>query len=1027
MDYGDPHVLRELAERKEKEWKDVSEKRVQSLEAALAQKDKELARQSEKFLKLKDDFKYNLKLLEERDQELERYDLMFTDLKAQLNTRNAELSELRIHLDDAKKLQEREQQARDELHSTYQQRLREKQAEIEAYKNTKNNELQKERSEFESLRRTLQHQLTEMEADLDRQRHELSTEFEDALRKREHEFRVQVDEMSSKVLEYDLKAQLLSKELELVRAELQKHNDQAEEATHGQHDLEKQLKHVQWQLADTTAMKDARIKELEEKLRQQEKAAAHLQEDFQRKYAELDRSMREHEASAQRVKAACSEKEEALVQQTRDLQSKLEDAQIQIRQLQWTNNDLKKDHEMQVEKLRDEIYTLQNRWDTNLKEMSHDAVTRDVELQNLQEEVSRLRSDLSQRKDDLNRYKKELQQAIEREKSLEQAKTQLDLDWQRRCEELERRQYNKSEDLIASLTHARDEALATEKERSRELEQCNMLLRAVTRDRDLAMATLKKHDIPIDKNLKISENNSSLEVENLRGQNENLRAALQAMRQQMETLGHAVPTVISDDLTHDRNEYVASLEKKVKELKQENRDLAEKVAIAEKFGRLAIQPPPDSKAVLAEVKDTSVRNHIQSLNDMLGVLRGEKVELAAAAKKQQVRIQHLEEVLEEASKQPRELQVTVEQLRYETAAQQRRHAAETAALKQRISALETQLDEAQREADMFHQASVENNAELTALRNQMSALKLELAEKRPAVNFGAQELVIHQLKEELSSLRQRAAGLGLDPGGKQEHGAARTGFELGGSASELRAKLHKAARHIAQLAREKQQLIELSNKLRAELKQAGIQQFIRPDPVSKVVYLREPAQPVGRDMADRLSQLERLQYELTKQELQYAQRFTQPTQHIMPDREQPVQSAPGLPVQQSMTATASSLRASSALSGVDFSMSSAGGQSLQDVWRLLDSPVSPDIAGPRSARNRDAISSSMDKPTQERRTLTDSGDIAVSGQQVRVDEKKHKSAARTLSSKAAGRVQKVKMPERPRLRNYNVKNDSDVR
>nr|KAG5704183.1 hypothetical protein BaRGS_009713 [Batillaria attramentaria] len=605
MDYGDPHVLRELAERKEKEWKDVSEKRVQSLEAALAQKDKELARQSEKFLKLKDDFKYNLKLLEERDQELERYDLMFTDLKAQLNTRNAELSELRIHLDDAKKLQEREQQARDELHSTYQQRLREKQAEIEAYKNTKNNELQKERSEFESLRRTLQHQLTEMEADLDRQRHELSTEFEDALRKREHEFRVQVDEMSSKVLEYDLKAQLLSKELELVRAELQKHNDQAEEATHGQHDLEKQLKHVQWQLADTTAMKDARIKELEEKLRQQEKAAAHLQEDFQRKYAELDRSMREHEASAQRVKAACSEKEEALVQQTRDLQSKLEDAQIQIRQLQWTNNDLKKDHEMQVEKLRDEIYTLQNRWDTNLKEMSHDAVTRDVELQNLQEEVSRLRSDLSQRKDDLNRYKKELQQAIEREKSLEQAKTQLDLDWQRRCEELERRQYNKSEDLIASLTHARDEALATEKERSRELEQCNMLLRAVTRDRDLAMATLKKHDIPIDKNLKISENNSSLEVENLRGQNENLRAALQAMRQQMETLGHAVPTVISDDLTHDRNEYVASLEKKVKELKQENRDLAEKVAIAEKFGRLAIQPPPDSKAVLAEVKDTS--------------------------------------------------------------------------------------------------------------------------------------------------------------------------------------------------------------------------------------------------------------------------------------------------------------------------------------------------------------------------------------------------------------------------------------
>ena len=58
------------------------------------------------------------------------------------------------------------------------------------------------------------------------------------------------------------------------------------------------------------------------------------------------------------------------------------------------------------------------------------------------------------------RYKKELHQATEREKSLEQTKTQVELDWQRRCEELERRQYNKSEDLITSLTRARDEVRA---------------------------------------------------------------------------------------------------------------------------------------------------------------------------------------------------------------------------------------------------------------------------------------------------------------------------------------------------------------------------------------------------------------------------------------------------------------------------------------------------------------------------------------------------------------------------------------
>lgn len=55
-----------------------------------------------------------------------------------------------------------------------------------------------------------------------------------------------------------LQAQLLSKELALVRGEEKKQSEQAEEAFHGQRELEKQLKQAQWQVADVTAMKDAR-------------------------------------------------------------------------------------------------------------------------------------------------------------------------------------------------------------------------------------------------------------------------------------------------------------------------------------------------------------------------------------------------------------------------------------------------------------------------------------------------------------------------------------------------------------------------------------------------------------------------------------------------------------------------------------------------------------------------------------------------------------------------------------------------
>ena len=47
--------------------------------------------------------------------------------------------------------------------------------------------------------------------------------------------------------------------------------------------------------------------------------------------------------------------------------------------------------------------------------------------------------------------------ATERQQSLEREKTQVELDWQRRTEGLERTQYERSEDLVKSLSQARDE------------------------------------------------------------------------------------------------------------------------------------------------------------------------------------------------------------------------------------------------------------------------------------------------------------------------------------------------------------------------------------------------------------------------------------------------------------------------------------------------------------------------------------------------------------------------------------------
>lgn len=97
----DKDNLKELADQKEKEWREIQEKRfnsilfdcllneisiesffvfyrIISLETLLKQKTQDLTEEKTKLNQLKEDFKYNLKLLEERDSELEKFEQSLT-------------------------------------------------------------------------------------------------------------------------------------------------------------------------------------------------------------------------------------------------------------------------------------------------------------------------------------------------------------------------------------------------------------------------------------------------------------------------------------------------------------------------------------------------------------------------------------------------------------------------------------------------------------------------------------------------------------------------------------------------------------------------------------------------------------------------------------------------------------------------------------------------------------------------------------------------------------------------------------
>ncbi|KAL4239435.1 Coiled-coil domain-containing protein 57 [Mactra antiquata] len=400
---NDPDKWREIAEQKEKEWKHVTEQRINVLEKTCQEKELQLKEEREKFYKLKEDFKYNLRLLEQRDNELDKYDATFSDLKSQLNVKTAEVSECKIQVDEIKTQLNCEIKSREELQLHYQTRLREKQAEVDTYRNTKDGEFQEERKEFESFKRKLQRQLTQVEEEMDAQKRELTADFEEAMRKREHDFRLQSDEMNAKVLEYELKAKLLGKELDLVRSAQEKNSQEFEHVENNHRALEKKLKEKDWELQDMKAMKEASISDLENQLQQKHTAMKRLQEDFNRKHTEMDKLCKEKEAALSTTKDAFNEREAELQGEIRDLSAKLEDSNVEIRRLNWSIQDLEKEKNSFIEKLQAQSQQLKDKYDKQVVEVSRNQVDKDIQIQNLRETEQKLKMEIIQRKEDIER------------------------------------------------------------------------------------------------------------------------------------------------------------------------------------------------------------------------------------------------------------------------------------------------------------------------------------------------------------------------------------------------------------------------------------------------------------------------------------------------------------------------------------------------------------------------------------------------------------------------------------------------
>lgn len=115
--------IRAVIAAKEQELRNINEYRLQTLEQAVVEKDATIEEQLIKIDKLKEDFQYNLKLIEDRDTELERYDTMFNNFKEVIRTKDVEISELRIQVTETADVANSEGQKAAEMDSFYKSKM----------------------------------------------------------------------------------------------------------------------------------------------------------------------------------------------------------------------------------------------------------------------------------------------------------------------------------------------------------------------------------------------------------------------------------------------------------------------------------------------------------------------------------------------------------------------------------------------------------------------------------------------------------------------------------------------------------------------------------------------------------------------------------------------------------------------------------------------------------------------------------------------------------------------------------------
>ncbi|XP_061823046.1 coiled-coil domain-containing protein 57 isoform X2 [Nerophis lumbriciformis] len=534
--------LEAQAVNKEREWKELQARRIHLLEDSLEKANKECLCLRHQNQRLKKDFQYNLEILDERDRELERYDMITSKAVTAEQNRQEELSQLRIQVAMLEERQAKDAEARQKEQLVSQNKAAQHKLQLEELRHSMTGKIQKQMEEHERVKLELQHRIQEQEGEIMRLRQVMTTAMDKKLKEHEHEFNLKRDEMQAMLLSRDLKIKLLSKDTEIQSQAKLEANEVLKASDEFLKQLQAQLQQKDQVMDDITNVKDVRIKQLEDKLKQVEKKIKKKEDDRMKKNKDMIQTLKEKEkqlnAHCQANKKHLQKAEERIVKLQDDIAFTSAQTHSAQRDMQMALGD--KDDT--IKRLRVEINTSQTAWESYMHQTSSEMVAKDAELIGLRESNHKLKAELERSREEIKRYKQDVSAGLKREADLQQSRVQVELECQRRCEDAKVKHYLANEQLIQDLTQARDQAKAELREKEKELRGLTVSIPSVKKGQDNGVQQANKKGLMPRTDVQTSE-----EIRSLMEQNNMLRAVVSQMRKNMEDLSdlqqHPQPTL----------------------------------------------------------------------------------------------------------------------------------------------------------------------------------------------------------------------------------------------------------------------------------------------------------------------------------------------------------------------------------------------------------------------------------------------------------------------------------------------------